>query len=81
MLDLWEPTTRKIPNPCGRFCAGREPGCAVMCCTWQLYVTIRNYLYNQRFEEKRNMELNDKATGIIARARDKEAKKGRKERA
>lgn len=79
MIDLYVPKSKPIPSPCGRHCAGREPGCAAMCCTWQLYITIRNHIYGRRLEEKRCMELNDKASAMVARAKKKRAKKGRKE--
>lgn len=48
---------KKPKNPCGRFCADREPGCAVTCAKWQRYEEQRNAFYKQNLERKEQARL------------------------
>ena len=48
----YAPKTKPIPPPCGRDCPGRAPGCSAMCCSWMLYQSIREHIYQKQLAEK-----------------------------
>lgn len=54
----YTPKTKPIPPPCGRDCPGRAPGCSAMCCSWTLYQSIREHIYQKQLAEKHAQELN-----------------------
>lgn len=54
----YAPKTKPIPPTCGRDCPGRAPGCSAMCCSWMLYQSIREHIYQKQLAEKHAQELN-----------------------
>lgn len=64
----YAPKTKPIPPPCGRDCPGRAPGCSAMCCSWMLYQSIREHIYQKQLAEKHAQELNFVAQREIAHA-------------
>ena len=64
----YAPKTKPIPPPCGRACPGRAPGCSAMCCSWMLYQSIREHIYQKQLAEKHAQELNFVAQREIAHA-------------
>lgn len=48
----YAPKTKPVPPPCGRDCPGRAPGCSAMCCSWMLYQSIREHIYQKQLAEK-----------------------------
>lgn len=62
------PRLRRIKPPCGRFCPARTAGCSAMCCNWTLYESIRNYLYVENGQARKNLELDLAAQKQINRA-------------
>ena len=61
MSRRYDPALRPVPPPCGKDCPGRTAGYSVMCCTWTLYESIRDYIYEANHHEKVAMEMNRKA--------------------
>ena len=51
--QIYAPRMRQIPSPCGKDCPGREPGCSARCCSWALYESIRNHIYDISLEPDR----------------------------
>ena len=49
--------------------ATRAAGCTVRCCSWALYVSIRNYIYDVNLKQSHKMELNDGASRCAAKNR------------
>lgn len=64
----YAPKTKPIPPPCGRDCPGRAPGCSAMCCSWMLYQSIREHIYQKKLAEKHAQELNFVAQREITHA-------------
>ena len=64
----YAPKTNPIPPHCGRDCPGRAPGCSAMCCSWMLYQSIREHIYQKQLAEKHAQELNFVAQREIAHA-------------
>ena len=64
----YAPKTKPIPPPCGRDCPGCAPGCSAMCCSWMLYQSIREHIYQKQLAEKHAQELNFVARREIAHA-------------
>ena len=62
------PRIRRIKPPCGRFCPARTAGCSAMCCNWTLYESIRNYLYVENGQARKNFELDLAAQKQVNRA-------------
>ena len=62
------PRLRRVKPPCGRFCPARTAGCSAMCCNWTLYESIRNYLYVENGQARKNLELDLAAQKQINRA-------------
>ena len=62
------PRLRRVKPPCGRFCQARTAGCSAMCCNWTLYESIRNYLYVENGQARKNLELDLAAQKQINRA-------------
>lgn len=62
------PRIRRIKPPCGRFCPARTAGCSAMCCNWTLYESIRNYLYVENGQARKNLELDLAAQKQVNRA-------------
>lgn len=72
----YAPKTKPVPPPCGRDCPGRAPGCSAMCCSWMLYQSIREHIYQKQLAEKHAQELNFVAQREIAHAGRKVRKEG-----
>ena len=62
------PRLRRVKPPCGRFCPARMAGCSTMCCSWTLYESIRDYLYVENGQARKNLELDLAAQKQINRA-------------
>lgn len=62
------PRLRRVKPPCGRFCPARTAGCSAMCCNWTLYESIRNYLYVENGQARKNLELDIAAQKQVNRA-------------
>lgn len=62
------PRLRRVKPPCGRFCPARMAGCSTMCYNWTLYESIRNYLYVENGQARKNLELDLAAQKQINRA-------------
>ena len=67
-MNYFAPRMRPIPPPCGRNCPDRSATCRVRCCTWTLYESIRNYLYVENGQARKNLELDIAAQKQINRA-------------
>lgn len=39
-----------------------------MCCNWALYASYRNFAYDQNYESRKNLELNDVAMRNVLEA-------------
>ena len=78
MTDAYAPVIKPVPHPCGRDCAGREPGCAAMCCTWGLYVAIRNHTYAKNLAADERMRPNDRAIQNITKAQNRAGRRKRR---
>lgn len=68
MRSIYEPAMRPVPPPCGQDCKSRAPGCSAMCCTWTLYLSIRERIYSVNHRAKTAMEENQSATREITAA-------------
>ena len=64
----YAPKTKPVTPSCGRDCPGRAPGCSAMCCSWMLYQSIREHIYQKQLAEKHAQELNFVARREIAHA-------------
>ena len=53
-------------------CPGREPGCSARCCSWTLYESIRNYIYDINHRAKLSLEPDIAAIRRIERAANKD---------
>ena len=69
MKQIFDAELRPIKPPCGKNCPGRVAGCTVQCCSWALYVSIRNYIYDVNLKQRHKMELNDGASRCAAKNR------------
>ncbi len=69
MKQIFDVALRPIKPPCGKDCPGRAAGCTVQCCSWALYVSIRNYIYDVNLKQRHKMELNDGASRCAAKNR------------
>lgn len=56
-MIYFAPRMRPIPPPCGRDCPDRSGTCRAGCCTWTLYETIRNHIYEVNHRDRDNMQL------------------------
>lgn len=68
MMPSLTPRLRRVKPPCGRFCPARTAGCSTMCCNWTLYESIRNYLYVENGQARKNLELDLAAQKQVNRA-------------
>ena len=59
---------KHIAAPCGRDCPDRCPGCGAMCASWQLYSSVRDYIYNASLRERQALRLTDKSDRLVTRA-------------
>ena len=65
--QIYAPRMRQIPSPCAKDCPGREPGCS-----WALYESIRNYIYDVNHKDKLSLEPDMAAIRQIERAANKD---------
>lgn len=70
--QIYAPRMRQIPSPCGKDCPGRAPGCSARCCSWALYVSIRNHIYDINHRDKISLELDIAAIRQIEQAANKD---------
>ena len=68
MMPSLTPRLRRITQPRGSFCPARMAGYSTMCCNWTLYESIRNYLYMENGQARKNLELDLAAQKQINRA-------------
>lgn len=73
-MQIYTPRMRQIPPPCARDCPDRKAGCAERCCSWTLYLSIRNHIYDVNHHARWATELDQKSAKAIARAAKKERK-------
>lgn len=73
-MQYFAPRMRPVPPPCARDCQDRSGTCRAGCCSWKLYESIRNHIYDVNHREKISMELDKAARRQMTRA----ANKGRK---
>lgn len=71
-MQIYTPRMRQIPPPCPKECPDRQAGCAERCCTWALYLSTRNYIYDVNHRARRATELDQQSAKIVARAAKKE---------
>jgi len=57
----YDPAMRPVPPPCGKDCPGRTAGCSARCCTWTLYESIRDHIYDANHQGKAALEMNRRA--------------------
>lgn len=70
--QIYAPRMRQIPSPCGKDCPGREAGCSARCCSWTLYESIRNHIYDINHRAKLSLEPDIAAIRQIERAANKD---------
>lgn len=70
--QIYAPRMRQIPSPCAKGCPGREPGCSARCCSWTLYVSVRNHIYDINHRDKISLEPDIAAIRQIERAANKD---------
>ena len=54
--QIYAPRLRQIPPPCAKDCPGREPGCSARCCSWALYESIRNHIYDVNHRDRDSLQ-------------------------
>lgn len=74
----YAPAYKQVPHPCSRDCAGREPGCAAMCCTWGMYVAIRNHIYTANRKADEKLKLNEKSMRSVTKALNRAGRRKRR---
>lgn len=70
--QIYAPRMRQIPSPCARDCPDRQAGCEERCCSWTLYVSVRDHIYDENHRERWNMELDKAARQQVRRAGNKD---------
>lgn len=70
--QIYAPRMRPVPPPCAKDCPGREPGCSTRCCSWTLYESIRNYIYDVNHKDKLSLEPDRAAVRQFERAANKD---------
>ena len=71
-MNYFAPRMRPIPPPCGRNCPDRSGTCRAGCCTWTLYESIRNHIYEINHRDKISLEPDIAAIRQIERAANKD---------
>ena len=71
-MNYFAPRMRPIPPPCGRNCPDRSGTCRAVCCTWTLYESIRNHIYDINHRDKISLEPDIAAIRQIERAANKD---------
>ena len=69
-----------VSAPCAADCPSRCPGCGAMCATWQLYTSIRDYIYHAKLYEGQKLRMNDKTDRAIMRACNKRSPRWREQK-
>lgn len=54
--NYFAPRMRPIPPPCGRNCPDRSGTCRAGCCTWTLYESIRNHIYDVNHRDRDSLQ-------------------------
>ena len=70
--QIYPQRMRQIPPPCAKDCPGRAPGCSARCCSWTLYESIRNYIYDINHKDKLSLEPDRAAARQFERAANKD---------
>lgn len=70
--QIYAPRMRQIPSPCAKDCPGREPGCSARCCSWTLYESVRNHIYDVNHRDKISLEPDRAAARQFERAANKD---------
>ncbi len=70
--QIYAPRMRQVPSPCGKDCQSREAGCSTRCCSWTLYESIRNHIYDINHRAKLSLEPDRAAIRQIERAANKD---------
>ena len=65
--QIYAPRMRPVPPPCAKDCPGRAPGCS-----WTLYESIRNYIYDVNHKDKISLEPDRAAVRQFERAANKD---------
>lgn len=55
-MDYFAPRMRPIQPPCGRNCPDRSGTCRAGCCTWTLYESIRNHIYDVNHRDRDSLQ-------------------------
>lgn len=55
-MNYFAPRMRPIPPPCGRNCPDRSGTCRAGCCTWKLYESIRNHIYDVNHRDRDSLQ-------------------------
>lgn len=55
-MNYFAPRMRPIPPPCGRNCPDRSGTCRAGCCTWTLYESIRNHIYDVNHRDRDSLQ-------------------------
>lgn len=55
-MNYFAPRMRPIPPPCGRNCQDRSGTCRAVCCTWTLYESIRNHIYDVNHRDRDSLQ-------------------------
>ena len=55
-MNYFAPRMRPIPPPCGRNCPDRSGTCRARCCTWTLYESIRNHIYDVNHRDRDSLQ-------------------------
>lgn len=67
-MQYFAPRMRPVPPPCARDCPDRSGTCRVRCCTWTLYESIRNHIYDVNHRGRMDMELDYASSRQAVRA-------------
>lgn len=70
--QIYAPRMRPVPPPCAKDCPERGPGCSACCCSWTLYESIRNHIYDVNHKDKISLEPDMAAIRQIERAANKD---------
>ena len=71
-MNYFAPRMRPIPPPCGRNCPDRSGTCRAGGCSWALYESIRNHIYDINHRVKLSLEPDRAAIRQIERAANKD---------
>lgn len=70
-MQYFAPRMRPVPPPCARDCPDRSGTCRAGCCSWTLYESIRNHIYDVNHRGRMDMELDYASTRQAVRAKNR----------